>query len=313
MSRLFNLLAIVVILAVLVSIPLWGGRFGVYLASEILLLALFALGFNLLLGYTGLLSFGQAGFFAVGAYGTALVLLQAPNLLLGLVAGIALAAVVSLVIGFLCVRLTEIYFSMLTLSFGMMIHSVIWRWRNVTGGDDGLAGIPRPPLELFVVRIDLSAMENYYYFILAITVLAVWLMYRIVNSPLGLTFQAIRDSAVRSAFVGIPVRRFRLWAFVIAGMYAGLAGALITPLERTVTPIFAHWTFSAEPILAALIGGISSFAGPLVGAVLYIGIKEIAVRHTDHWMLFMGIVVVVLVLGFRGGVVGTISRWFERR
>jgi branched-chain amino acid transport system permease protein len=313
MSRLFNLLAIVVILAVLVSIPLWGGRFGVYLASEILLLALFALGFNLLLGYTGLLSFGQAGFFAAGAYGTALVLLQAPNLLLGVAAGIALAALVSLVIGFLCVRLTEIYFSMLTLSFGMMIHSVIWRWRNVTGGDDGLAGIPRPPLDLLVVRIDLSAMENYYYFILAITVLAVWLMYRIVNSPLGLTFQAIRDSAVRSAFVGIPVRRFRLWAFVIAGMYAGLAGALIAPLERTVTPIFAHWTFSAEPILAALIGGISSFAGPLVGAVLYIGIKEIAVRYTDHWMLFMGIVVVVLVLGFRGGVVGTISRWFERR
>jgi len=313
MSRTLNLILILVVLAFLASLPLWGGRFGVYLASEILLLALFALGFNLLLGYTGLLSFGQAGFFAVGAYGAALALLQAPNLLLGILAGMAIAAVVSLIIGFLCVRLTEIYFSMLTLSFGMMIHSVIWRWRDVTGGDDGLTGIPRPPLDLVVLRIDLTTMESYYYFILAITVLAVWLMYRIVNSPLGLTFQAIRDSAVRAAFVGIPVRRFRLWAFVIAGVYAGLAGALITPLERTVTPIFAHWTFSAEPILAALIGGISSFAGPLVGAVIYIGIKEIAVRYTDHWMLFMGIVVVVLVLGFRGGVVGTVSRWFERR
>jgi branched-chain amino acid transport system permease protein len=148
--------------------------------------------------------------------------------------------------------------------------------------------------------------------VLMTTIIAVWAMYRIVNSPLGLTFQAIRDSAVRAEFVGIPIRRFRLWAFVIAGFYAGLAGALMAPLERTITPVYAHWIFSAEPVLAALIGGLYVFAGPIVGAILFIGIKELVVRATDHWMLVMGAIVIVIVLGFRGGVLGSILRWTER-
>jgi len=298
--------------AVLFTAPLWTGAFGVYLLMQMMLLCIFALGFNLLLGYTGLLSFGQAGFFAVGAYVCALILLKAPSLLLGIAGGIVAAGLVALVLGYLSVKLTEIYFSMLTLSFGMMIHSLVWRWRDVTGGDDGLTGIPRAPLQLPGVSIDLSRLSSYYYFMLVATVLAVWVMHRIVRSPLGLTFQAIRDSAVRAEFVGISIRRFRLWAFVIAGLYAGLAGAMVAPLERTITPTYAHWVASAEPVLAALIGGLYVFAGPIVGAVLFIGIKEIVVRATDHWMLVMGAVVIAIVLGFRGGVLGTILRWTER-
>jgi len=311
MPRWVTPLAAIGALAVLLVLPYVVGSFTVYLTMEILLLAIFALGFNLLLGYTGLLSFGQAGFFAIGAYACALILLTAPNLVFGIAGGVLAAGVVALVLGFLCVRLTEIYFAMLTLSFGMMIHSVIWRWRDVTGGDDGLTGIPRAPLEVLGLSIEVSALWQYYYFMVIVTAVAVWLMHRIVNSPLGLTFQAVRDSAVRAGFVGIPVRRFRLWAFVIAGLYSGLAGALLAPLERTVTPVYAHWLFSAEPILASLLGGIHTFAGPLVGAVLFIGIKEVAVRYTDYWMLFMGIVIIALVLGFRGGIVGTIQRWLR--
>ena len=311
MPRWVTPLAAIGALAVLLVLPYVVGSFTVYLTMEILLLAIFALGFNLLLGYTGLLSFGQAGFFAIGAYACALILLTAPNLVFGIAGGMLAAGVVALVLGFLCVRLTEIYFAMLTLSFGMMIHSVIWRWRDVTGGDDGLTGIPRAPLEVLGLSIEVSALWQYYYFMVIVTAVAVWLMHRIVNSPLGLTFQAVRDSAVRAGFVGIPVRRFRLWAFVIAGLYSGLAGALLAPLERTVTPVYAHWLFSAEPILASLLGGIHTFAGPLVGAVLFIGIKEVAVRYTDYWMLFMGIVIIALVLGFRGGIVGTIQRWLR--
>jgi branched-chain amino acid transport system permease protein len=305
-------IAVVAGAALLFAAPLWFGSFGLYLLMQMMLLTLFALGFNLLLGYTGLLSFGQAGFFAVGAYVCALILLQAPSLLIGVSGGIVAAGLVALALGYLSVKLTEIYFSMLTLSFGMMIHSLVWRWRDVTGGDDGLIGIPRAPLELPFVRIDLSALADYYYFVLVTTLVAVWVMYRIVKSPLGLTFQAIRDSALRAEFVGIPIRRFRLWAFVIAGLYAGLAGALVAPLERTITPVYAHWIFSAEPVLAALIGGLYVFAGPIIGAILFIGIKELVVRATDHWMLAMGIVVIVLVLGFRGGVLGTILRWTDR-
>jgi branched-chain amino acid transport system permease protein len=122
---------------------------------------------------------------------------------------------------------------------------------------------------------------------------------------------AAGDSAVRAAFVGIPIRRFRLWAFVIAGLYAGLAGSMLAPLERTITPIYAHWIYSSEPVLASLIGGIYVFAGPIVGAVLFIGIKEVIVSATDYWMIWMGGIVVVLVLGFRGGVLGSIMRWLE--
>jgi branched-chain amino acid transport system permease protein len=305
--------ALIVGILALFSVPLWAGSYFTYLLILVFLLSLFALGFNLLLGYTGLLSFGQAGFFAVGAYACALILLQAPSLLLGIVGGLIAAGVAALVLGYLSVRLTEIYFAMLTLSFGMMIHSLIWRWRDVTGGDDGLVGIPRAPLEVpGVVSIDLSALGSYYYFVLIVTLLAIWLMRRIVRSPLGLTFQAIRDSGVRASFVGVPIRTYRLWAFVIAGLYAGLAGAMLAPLERTVTPIYAHWLYSSEPILASLIGGIYAFAGPIVGSVLFIGIKEVIVRYTEHWMIWMGAVVVVLVLGFRGGVLGTIQRWLER-
>jgi branched-chain amino acid transport system permease protein len=304
---------VLLVVAALLVAPLVFGTFGLFVLMRMMLLVLFALGFNLLLGYTGLLSFGQAGFFAVGAYVCALILLEAPSLLLGIAGGVLAAALVALVLGYLSVRLTEIYFAMLTLSFGMMIWSLVWRWRDVTGGDDGLTGIPRAPLELPGISIDLSTIPAYYYFVLVVTLVAVWLMYRIVNSPLGLTFQAVRDSAVRAAFVGIAIRRYRLWAFVIAGIYAGLAGSLMAPLERTITPIYAHWIYSSEPVLASLIGGIYVFAGPIVGAVLFIGIKEIVVRTTEHWMLVMGLIVIVIVLGFRGGVLGTLLRWGERR
>lgn len=302
-------LPVLIAVAALFALPLWLGSFWLYLAMQMMLLALFALGFNLLLGHTGLLSFGQAGFFAVGAYVCALILLELPSLLPGLVGGVLAAGLVALVLGYLSVRLTEIYFAMLTLSFGMMIYSLAIRWRDVTGGDDGLTGIPRAPLELPYLSIDLTQLQNYYYFVLVVTLLAVWLMRRIVNSPLGLTLRAVRDSAVRAAFVGVPVRRYRLWAFLVAGLYAGLAGAMLAPLERTITPVYAHWLYSAEPVLASLLGGIYVFAGPILGAVLFIGIKEVVVRLTDHWMFFMGLIVIVLALGFRGGVLGTLLRW----
>ena len=304
LPRTAQWVGLLVLLLALAVAPFWAGNFGIYLIMQVMLLSLFALGFNLLLGYTGLLSFGQAGFFAVGAYAAALILLEIPSLLLGIAGGVLAAGLAALVLGYLSVRLTEIYFTMLTLSFGMMIFSIATRWRAVTGGDDGLTGVPRAPLELPFISIDLSALSHYYYFVLAATILGIWLMHRIVNSPFGLTLQAVRDSGVRAGFVGVPVRRYRLWSFVIAGFYAGLAGALLAPMERTITPIYSHWIYSSEPVLASLMGGIYAFAGPIVGSILFIGIKEVVVRSTEYWMLVMGIIVIALVLGFRGGVLG---------
>ncbi|MDR5694282.1 MAG: branched-chain amino acid ABC transporter permease [Armatimonadota bacterium] len=293
-------------------LPRFSSTYVVYLTIHILILSLFALGFNLLFGYTGLLSFGQAGFYAVGAYVCARILLVRPSLLLGVVGGMLAACLVSLVVGALSVRHTRIYFSMLTLAFGMIIFSLAWKWRDVTGGDDGLVGIPRAPLVLGPLAVDMTRLDHYYSFVFFLAVLAIWFMYRIVTSPFGLTLQAIRDSEVRASFTGIPVRAHRFWAFVIAGTYAGLAGSLLPPLENTVTPPVAHWTTSAEPVLATLLGGIHSFAGPIVGAFLLFVIKDLIVRVTIHWSIVLGITVIVLVMGFRGGVAGVLAGLFQR-
>jgi branched-chain amino acid transport system permease protein len=291
------------LIAALALLPWVAGRYPIYLTMHILILAVFSLGFNLLFGYTGLLSFGQAGFFAVGAYACAKILLVVPNLFLGIAGGVVLSGVAALLLGVLSVRHTRIYFSMLTLAFGMMIYSIAWKWRDFTGGDDGLVGVPRAPLEIpGVFSISVSAIEHYYYVVLVVAVLAIAVMYRLVHSPLGLALQAIRDSETRAAFAGIPVRGYRLVSFTIAGLYAGLAGALLPPLENTVTPPIAHWSTSAEPVLATLLGGMHAFAGPIVGSILFFVIKDVIVRFTEYWLIWFGVIVVALVMGFPEGV-----------
>jgi branched-chain amino acid transport system permease protein len=301
---------VVILVAALFLLPWVAGKYPVYVAIQILILAVFSIGFNLLFGYTGLLSFGQAGFFAVGAYGCAKILLAVPNLILGIAGGVAAAGVAAFLLGILSVRHTRIYFSMLTLAFGMMIYSVAWKWRDYTGGDDGLVGIPRAPLEIpGLMSISMAAMDRYYYVVLVLSLAAILAMYRLVRSPLGLTLQAIRDSETRAAFAGVPVQKYRLFAFTIAGLYAGLAGALLPPLENTVTPPIAHWSTSAEPVLATLLGGIHTFSGPIVGAFLFFMIKDVVMRFTEYWLICFGIIVVAMVMRFPSGIMSI----FENR
>jgi branched-chain amino acid transport system permease protein len=322
------------LLLILVFLPLRPGRqeydYLSFTIMRMLLLSLFAMGFNLLFGYTGLLSFGHAGFYAVGAYVCAKILLsmEHPRLLAGVVPGVLAAGLAALIIGYLCVRSNRIYFSMLTLSFGMMIWALIYSWDKFTGGDDGLTGVPRAPL----LGIDMTGLERYYYFVLVVCIVAMWLLYRLLHSPLGLALRGIRDSENRVAFSGISVRKYRLISFTISGIYAGLAGALAAPLFRSVTPgAYAHWTKSAEPVLASLLGGIHTFAGPIVGAFVLevvqdriIGISAAVtlpwrgqVVIGEYWSLVFGVIVVVLVLGFRGGVVSVVQDqllpWLQRR
>jgi branched-chain amino acid transport system permease protein len=193
---------------------------------------------------------------------------------------------------------------MLTLCFGMMIYSLAWKWRDVTGGDDGLVGIPRAPFGIpGLFNIDMSSMGNYYYFVLIIALIAIFILHRIVNSPFGLTLKGIRDSENRVAFAGISIRNYRLLAFTIGGLYAGLAGSLLPPLENTVTPPIAHWTQSAEPVMVTLLGGIHTFSGPIVGSILFYLIKDIIVRYTQYWLIWFGSIVIFLVLVFPGGIV----------
>jgi len=285
-------------------LPTFAGKYLLYMTIHILILSVFALGFNLLLGYTGLLSFGQAGFFAMGAYVSAKILLIFPSLLAGVIAGLLAGGIAALILGYLCVRHTRIYFSMLTLCFGMMIYSIAWKWRDFTGGDDGLVGIPRAPFQIpGVFSINMESMGNYYYFVLIISLIAIYVLYRIVNSPFGLTLKGIRDSENRVSFAGISIRNYKLLSFTLAGLYAGLAGSLVPPLENTVTPPLAHWTHSAEPVMVTLLGGIHTFSGPIVGSILFYLIKDIIVRYTEYWLIWFGSIVVFLVLVFRGGIV----------
>jgi len=291
--------------AVVLLVPALLGSFAQFLVLNILLLALFALSFNLLFGATGLLSFGQAAFYAGGAYIAGMLLrAKVPVLPAVLLAALA-AALMAAVVGAFCVRHTRIYFSMLTLAFGMFVYAIVWKWSDVTGGDDGLIGIPRGRMGLFgPLDANLAPLSRYYLFAAALVFLSVAALHRLSISPFGLTLRSIRENAERAEFSGIRVRRTIFIAFVVAGFFAGLAGALLAPLEQTVSPSAAHWTKSAEPVMATLIGGPFSFSGPIVGAAVYLGLKELIVRFTEYWLLVFGLVLLVIVLGFRGGLVG---------
>jgi len=266
------------------------------------------MGYNLLFGRTGLLSFGHAAFYAAGAYGLGLFSLHvSPHPLIGILAGVVCACLLAAVIGFFCVRQTEIYFAMLTLAFGMMVFSLIWNMRSVTGGDDGLVGIMRAPISFGFFSIPIIKPRYYYFLVLFFLAMSVFLIYRIRRSPFGLVLAGIRENDRRVEFAGISLKNYRLGAFVISGTFAGLAGALGTLLESNTTPFSAHWSHSAEPVLVSLIGGIQTFTGPLVGSAVFIVLREIIQRFTHNWMLWYGLILLVIIMGFRGGVVGALS------
>ncbi len=314
MSRHSTTIATAILLCVLIGVGLFAGRFIIYLAMRVMILCIFALGYNILLGRTGLLSFGHAAFYACGAYGLALTSIHiTPNPMLGILAGVLLAAVMSLIIGFFCVRHTEIYFAMLTLAFGMMIYSLIWNLRSITGGDDGLYGIMRTSLSLGIVNIPIMKESQYYFMVLFFFMGTLVSIHHIHRSPFGLVLSGIRENHVRTEFAGVPVKRYRLAAFVISGIYAGLAGTLSTLLESGITPQAAHWSHSAEPVLVSLIGGMQTFTGPVLGSVVYIVLREIIERFTQNWMLWFGVILLVIIMGFRGGIAGSTAQLLKER
>ena len=297
------------LIAALILIGLFADRFTLYLTSRVMILSIFALGYNLLLGGTGLLSLGHGAFHAAGAYGLGLFSLHVnPHPLAGMVVGVALACLLALAIGLFCVRHTEIYFAMLTLAFGMIVFSMIWNLRDVTGGDEGLVGIIRAPLNLGIFSIPINKPQYFFFLILVCLMLSIVLIYRIRRSPFGLVLSGIRENDKRVEFAGVSLKNYRLGAFIISGTFAGLAGTLGALLERNTDPFGAHWSHSAEPVLVSLIGGIQTFSGPLVGSAIYIILREIIERFTQNWMLWFAIILLLIIMGFRGGVVGGLSR-----
>jgi branched-chain amino acid transport system permease protein len=282
-------------------LPLFVGEFWVHVAVEILILGLFAVSFNMIFGNMGQLSFGHAAYYGVGAYATGLLLVRASvPLPICLAASMVAAGICALILGYFCVRLTGIYFAILTLAFGQLLYYIIFQWYSFTGGDDGLQGII-PPGALF-------SATYYYYFALSIVTGALIAMWYINESPFGYTMRAIRENADRTRFIGINVRRYMLMNFVVAGMFAGLAGGLWGPFNRSIAPDLCNWHQSGIPVFMTVIGGPLGFFGPMIGSIIYTFLMAFVTGFTEYWPLTIGLVITFVVLYMPGGVLGLVEQ-----
>jgi branched-chain amino acid transport system permease protein len=303
-----------VVAAVLVALPSVLDPYQVILFSYGLVMAIAALGFNLLLGYSGLTSFGHSAYFGVGAYTVALLVkyLGVNSMEIHIAVGVVASAVISALFGFLCVRFTLVFFSILTLALSQVLWSLAFKFFWVTGGTDGIR-VPRPSLLAGTFKFAgsgsfLQFVTSYYYYVLAIFALCVGLMWLIVHSPFGKALQAIRDNATRAEFIAVRVWHYRYAAFLISGTFTGLAGVLWVPLNGLTTPDVLFWPFSGEIVFMTVLGGFRNFTGPIVGAVIFNYLKTYAVATTEYWQFLLGATLIVLVMVLPAGIVGTALR-----
>jgi len=285
--------------------------FLVTLAENVLIYAIFAMSLDLLLGYTGLISFGHAAFFGLGAYilAFATTRLGVNNLLINLPIVVLGTALMALVIGFFALRTRGIYFLMVTLAFAQMLYSVAINWTVVTGGSDGLAGVPRPAIDVGPLAYKFDSRESFYYLILVLFAIAWWLLRRIVNSPFGWTLRGIRENEARMRALGYPTFRFKIAAFVIAGAFAGLAGMLFAHAELIASPENLYWTTSGQVMIMLVIGGAGTLSGPILGAATVRVLRTFASTRAGSlgWETQMGVVFILFVLFARRGIVGLLD------
>jgi len=297
------------LLALLAAAP-FIGLYPVFMMTA-LCYAIFACAFNLLLGYTGLLSFGHAAYFGAAAYACGWLVRSAgwsPEL--GLVAGTTLAAALGLVVGWIAIRRQGIYFAMITLALAQLIYFVCLQ-APFTGGEDGLQGVPRGRL---LGLLPLADDRVLYYVVLAVFVAVYLLIVRIVHSPYGQVLKAIRENEPRAVSLGYDVDRYKLLAFVLSTAIAGLAGALKTLVVGFASLSDAHWSLSGEVILMTLLGGMGTFAGPVIGAFTIIGLQNFLADRVGSWVtVIIGAIFVVCVVAFRRGFVGELLAWQKRR
>ena len=301
------------VLLALIALPYVVPPYQTVLLTYGLVFAIAALGFNLLLGYTGLLSFGHSAYFGMGAYAVAFTVkyLKLESMEAFLLSGILASGAVAALFGLLCVRYTKIFFGILTMALSQVLWSLAFKFFWVTGGSDGLR-VPTPTLLGGYVRAGGDKFEflshRYYFYVLAVFVVCVAVMWVIVHSPFGKALQAIRDNETRAEFVGVQVWHYRWVAFLISGIFTGLAGALWVPLNGLTTPDILHWTFSGKMVFFTVLGGFQTFFGPIIGAIIFNYLETYAVGHTVYWQMVLGIVLVVLVLALPAGIVGTLRR-----
>jgi branched-chain amino acid transport system permease protein len=280
-------------------------------AIRFAIFGLLAMSLNLLIGTTGLVSFGHAAYFGMGAYSFGLLMQSGGwSIPAAIAVAILATALLALVVGALCVRLSEIYFAFLTLAFQMLLHSLILSWIGLTGGDQGLmGGIPKPAFW----GIELAKPAHLAGFGMFCLLLCVVLLRQIIRSPFGAALRMLRDNPDRAGFLGLSVYRYRLAAFVIAGAFAGLSGVLMSLYVSGAFPTFAFWTTSGEAIFMIMLGGIQVFLGPLVGTAIFLLLNDWITALTEHHGLFMGTILLIITLGLRKGLLDFVMEWRAAR
>lgn len=292
-------------LLILLAAPALLSKYYVYLLATIFTTALLATSLNLVLGYGGLLHLHHGVFYGIGAYTVAIVMTKTtwPFGLAVILAPLT-AALIALVIGWFCVRLRGLYFGMLTLALGQLVWAIVYRWNALTNGDNGIHAIPVPEF--------LTSINSVYYVSLAVLVISLLILYLITKSPFGLTLLATRDNPVRSESIGINVKRHRLTAFVIAGFFAGIAGVLFVLVERSVAPSLLFWSDSAEVLIMCLMGGLTVFMGPTLGAGILVLLSMIVGLYTEYWLLVLGLLLLILVLFLPQGILGYLMEVYNK-
>jgi branched-chain amino acid transport system permease protein len=302
------LLALAAIWAALLLAPYWMPPLGGYtaLGTRVLVLALAAMSVNFLLGFTGVLSFGHAAYFGLGAYGTGLALkFVTASTPLSILAGTALAGIAGGLLGALIVRRRGVYFAMVTIAFGQVFYYIAFQWSSLTGGDDGLRGFSRQPLDFGLFTIDILSKANaFYYFVLFFFALVTGAMALILRSPFGRTMLAIRENERRARFLGIAVERHIWIAFTLSCFFIGVAGALYALTNNFADPRGLHYSQSGDFVMMAVMGGMRTFWGPLLGAAVFVVLQDYLSSVTVNWMSFVGLLFVLVVLFFPRGLLG---------
>jgi branched-chain amino acid transport system permease protein len=300
----------------LLTMPYWLNWIGGYtaLGSQVLVLALAAMSLNFLLGFTGVLSFGHAAYFGLGVYGAGLTIKYlVPNTLVGMAVGVSVGTIAAAIVGALIVRLRGIYFAMVTIAFGQVFYFIAFRWNTVTGGDDGLSGWQRVPIDLGFVKADILGNDRaFYYFVLIFFAVAVTIMAALLRSPFGRTLLAIRENERRARFLGIPVDRHIWLSWLISCLFVSLAGTLYALLNNFADPHDLRWDQSGDFVIMAVLGGMRVFWGPLIGAAIFVVLQDYVSSQTQNWMSFIGLFFVLVVLFFPRGVLGILRVRSER-
>lgn len=283
------------------------------LAINIMIFGLFAVGLNLLFGYTGMLSFGHAAFFGVGSYLTGIAMVHFNvHWILAIGVGVIGSLLVGAIVGFLAIRTRGIYFSMVTLALGQIVYYAFYKAERWTGGENGLRGITLEKINLGVIELDFLHPLTKYYILFIFVALALWFVSRLLNSPFGAVIEAIRENEKRTAACGFDVARSKLLVFVISAGICGLAGTL-RALHLSIVPIDAlHYIQSGQGIMMSLLGGMGTFFGPFVGAAVFLYLEDVVTTMTRHWMAVVGLIFMLFVLFFPKGIWGSLVGWALR-